>query len=205
MKGILSVVAALLLLNVAALSLWSRVAPPPAAAKSTRVGVFNLSHVVKNYAKFKDCQDEMKKRVGRFQEIDARKKKSGEKIAEELQRPDLTADRRAELGKKLIKLQREIEDNKAEAQATITKEQERQLKTLYAEIGAVARRLARERGLDLVMHHNDVSTETERTTPANISRKMQAGAFIPIYIEPDIDLTESILEDLHEGMKRERL
>ena len=202
MKGILSVVAALLLLNVAALSLWSRAAPPPASAKSTRVGVFNLSYVVKNYEKFKVYQIELKKLLDPFQEIDTSKKKEGEEIAEQLKEVDLDADGRKGLEKKLTKLQREIEDNKAEAQAVLVKEQERQLKSLHADVEAVVRRLAKERSFDLVMHHNEVITEAERTWHPNIARKMQAGSFMPIYIEPSIDLGDAILEELHKDMKR---
>ena len=201
MKGILHVVAALLLLNVAALTLWSRAAPPTASAKSTRVGVYNQAYVVKNYEKFKRYQVELKNRVDPFQKIDTDKKEQGSKLSEELKDSELAAERRKEIEKELTKIQREIEDNKKEAQAVLIKAQERQLQSLYGDIEAVVRRLATNRGLDLVMHYNDALTETERKSAPNIARKMQAGAFMPVFIEPSIELSEVILEELHKDME----
>jgi Skp family chaperone for outer membrane proteins len=205
MKGILHVVAALLLLNVAALTLWSRAAPPPPAARPTRVAVFNLTRVVKNYEKFKTYQIELAGKVDPFQKRDTEKKKRAEKLAEEAKDVNLTPDQRAKLEKSLTKLQREIEDNKAEAQAVLVKAQERQLVSLYTEVEAVARRLAKQRGYDLVMHFNDAEDEAERRSPANVARKMQAGALMPIHAGPGVDLSEAILEELHKDMKRESL
>ena len=201
MKGTLQVVAALLLLNVAALALWSRAAPPP-AARPTRVAVFNLAHVGKKYEKFKAYQIEVKKKLDPFQKRDAEKTKRAEKLAEEAKDVNLTADQRTQLEKKLTKLRREIEDNKAEAEAILVKSQERQVVVLYGEIEAVALRLANQRGYDLVMHYTDVD-KPDRKSAENIARKMQAGALMPIYIEPSIDLTDAILNELHKDMKRE--
>jgi Skp family chaperone for outer membrane proteins len=165
MKGILQVVAALLVLNVAALTLWSRAAPPPPVARTTRVAVINLTRIIKNYDKFKNYQIELKQKVDPFQKRDLEMKTRGEKLAKEAQDVNLTPDERAKLEKTLTKLQREIEDNKAEAQAFLVKAQERQLVSLYTDVEAVARRLAKQRGYDLVMHFNDAQDEAERMSP----------------------------------------
>ena len=205
MKGTLSVVAALLLLNAAALTLWSRAAPPPVAARNTRVAVFNLTYVLKNYEKFKGYQIDLKKQIDPLEKIDGTKKKRAEKLAEVLKDANLTAERRAEIEKKVTRIQREIEDNKAEAQRLLVKEQERQLVTLYEDVETVSRRLAKERGIDLLLHYNDVVEKAELKSPANIARKMQAGALMPMVVEPGIDLSEAVLEELHKDMKKEEL
>jgi Skp family chaperone for outer membrane proteins len=158
-----------------------------------------------NYEKFKVYQMELKAKVDPFQAKDTDLKKQGEKFAEDAKDVTLTPDQRAKIEKKLTRLQREVEDNKAEAQAILVKAQERQLQTLYNDVETVARRLAKQRGFDLVMHFNDAEDRAERNSPANIARKMQAGALMPMVVEPGTDLSEAILEELHKDLKRESL
>jgi Skp family chaperone for outer membrane proteins len=205
MKGILQVVAALLLLNVAALALWSRAAPPPPAARTTRVAVFNMSRVIKNYEKFKIYQAELAQKIDPFQKRDYAWKAEGAKLAEKAQQP-MTTDSRPkpkEIEKRLEELVRLIEGNKAEAQKVLIEEQERQLVSLYTDVEAVASRVAKQRGYDLVLHHRDVAAKGEWSAQS-ITRKPQEGPLVAIYIDPTIDLTDSILEELHEDMKKER-
>ena len=202
MKGTLQIVAALLLLNIAALTLWSRAAPPPLAAQSTRVAVFNLTRVIKNYAKFKAYQIELEQKIAPFRKRDDDIKERGEKLAEEAKDVNLTPDERAKIEKQLTKLQREVEDNKAEAQAFLVKAQERELVSLYTDVEAVARRLAKQRGYSLVMHYNEAAGKAEWSAQS-ITRKTQVGPLVPIYVDPSIDLSEAILEELHKDMKRE--
>ena len=204
MKGILQVVAALLLLNVAALTLWSRAAPPPPVARPTRVAVFDLTRVIKNYDKYKAYQIELAKKMDPFQKRDRELKEEGGKLAEEANEVNLTADLRALIEKKLTKLQRKIEDNKTEAQAVLVKAQERQLVSLYTDVEAVARRIAKQRGYDLVMHYNGAPGK-EEWSAQSITRKTQAGPLVPIFVEPNLDLSDAILIELHKDMKREDL
>ena len=178
--------------------LWAQA---PAAAPSgtkTKVGVLNLTYVIKNYSKFKNYQDQLKTKVDPFQAKDTLWKTDGEKLAKEAQLPSTLPGRRDEIEKKLKEYQRQIEDNKTEAQKVLVKEQEAQLVTLYGDIRNVVDKFAVAHGYDLVLHYNDVAKE-EYWNPQNVARKMQAGACIPLYMSGTVDISEYILRTLNQS------
>ena len=89
-------------------------------------------------------------------------------------------------------------------QAVLVKAQERQLVLLYTDVEAVARRIAKQRGYDLVMHYNGAPGK-EEWSAQSITRKTQVGPLVPIFVEPNLDLSDAILIELHKDMKREDL
>jgi Skp family chaperone for outer membrane proteins len=173
---------------------------PPASPPRTRVGLVNLSHAIKSYDKFKFYQEDVKTALKPYQEREAELKKKGDALAEEVKSPETAADRKPALQKKLLGLQREMEDNKAEAQRIIAEKQNKQLKVLYQDVEKVVRRYAKARGFDLVLHYNDLVKEEAYTTE-NILRKMQAGACMPLYTAPGIDITDEVMTALNEDFR----
>jgi len=177
--------------------LWAQTPGAAPTVAKTKVGVVNLTKVIKNYSKFKTYQDQLKAKVDPFQLRDTAYKTEGEKLAKDAQQPATTAANRDIIEKRLKELQRLIEDNKAEAQKVLVKEQEAQLVTLYKDIRMVVDKFAVSHGYDLIMHYNDVITPEEYWSPPNIARKMQAGAAMPMYMSGTVDISDYILATLN--------
>lgn len=168
-----------------------------AAAPKTKVGLLNLTYVIKNYNKFKNFQEDLKKTVEPFQTKDTGLKTEGEKIAKEAQTPATTAARREAIEKRLKEIQRDIEDNKNEAQKVVVKKQEDQLKILYMDVRGIVERYAQAHGFEMVLHYNDATTQEEYWSPTNIARKMQAGALMPMYMANGLDISANIVATLN--------
>ena len=177
--------------------LWAQTPAAVPSGTKTKVGVFNLTYVIKNYTKFKSYQDQLKSKVDPFQLRDTAYKTEGEKLAKDAQQPAANAATRDGIEKRLKELQRLIEDNKAEAQKVLVKEQEAQLVTLYKDIRMVVDKFAVSHGYDLIMHYNDVITAEEYWSPPNIARKMQAGAAMPMYMSGTVDISDYVLTTLN--------
>jgi Skp family chaperone for outer membrane proteins len=172
---------------------------PPAPTNKSRVALLNLTYVVKNYTKFKTFQDELKAAVDPFQAKDAAWKKEGEALVKESQAPATTQQKREEIEAKLKDLQRKIEDNKVEASKVLNKKQGEQLKILYNDVRVAAWRHASAHGIDMVLHYNDAITEADYNSEPNISRKMQAGALMPIYMANGVDVSVQIVQLLNQS------
>ncbi|MGL4550740.1 MAG: OmpH family outer membrane protein [Gemmataceae bacterium] len=172
----------------------------PTAPVKSRVALLNLTYVIKNYAKFKTFQDELKSSVDPFQAKDTAWKKEGEVAAKESQDPKTTAEKRDQIEKRLKELTRLIEDNKMEASKVLNKKQGEQLKILYNDVRVAAYRYAQAHGHDMVLHYNDAVTEQDYNSEPNISRKMQAGALMPIFMAPGVDVSMDIVKALNAQM-----
>jgi Skp family chaperone for outer membrane proteins len=182
--------------------LWAQTGARPAAAEpKTKVAVFNLTYVVKNYEKFKAFQEDLKASVTPFQGKDAAYKADADKFAKELQGPNVTQDRREQIEKQLTELKRKIEDNKQEAQKALVKKQESQLVILYGDVRTVVEKVAASRGFEMVLHFNDATTQQEYWAAPNIMRKMQAGALMPMYWSSSLDISVDIVSTLNASWK----
>jgi Skp family chaperone for outer membrane proteins len=198
MKGTLSIGSVLVLLAILLFTVHTPAVAPPTRIGGTRVAVFNLTAVIKSYTKFKTFQAELKAAVDPFQARDTAWKKEGERLAKEAQSPDTTPQRKEELEEQLKDLQRRIEDNKARASKALQKRQGEQLAELYSDVERAARRLAKDRGYDLILHYNDATDDADRRSEANVTRKMQAGALIPIFAGPGVDISEDVAAALND-------
>jgi Skp family chaperone for outer membrane proteins len=174
-------------------------APAPAAAPAprTRVALLNLTYVMKNYAKFITFQEEMKKSFTPFQQFERDKKAAAETLSKEAQDPKTAESRRDDLVKQLKGIQRELEDNKAAAQAFLGKKGDEQMKILYLDIMEAAQRYARAHDFELVLHYNDATTREDFLSPQNIARKLQAGALMPLYAVAGLDISKEVVEALN--------
>src|SRR5262249_24979543 len=110
-----------------------------------------------------------------------------------------TADKRDQIEKKLKELQRQIEDNKNDAQKQLIKKQEEQLKTLYADVYNVVQRVAQAHGYEMVLHYNDATDKVERWSAQKTARKWNAGALMPMYWAPGIESSDYVAKTLNNG------
>jgi Skp family chaperone for outer membrane proteins len=184
--------------------LWAQPSTPrsaPAAEPKTKVALFNLTYVIKNYEKFKAFQEDLKASVAPFQLKDTTLKTEGQKLTTELQQPTTKEDRREQIEKRLTELKRLIDDNKGDANKTLVKKQEQQLTILYQEVRAVVEKVAMSRGFEMVLHFNDATTQQEYWSAPNIQRKMQAGALMPMYWVESLNISVDIVTTLNASYK----
>jgi Skp family chaperone for outer membrane proteins len=178
---------------------WSEMKPKPPAPR-TRIGLVNLSHVVKNYAKYERFQTEIKEIIERYQKRDKDLRESSDRLNKQLEDISLSEEEREEIEKKVKKLSRNIEENNEEAKKVLSKKSDAQMVVLYAEVEKAAERYAKAHDLDLVMHYNDAVDEAERNGAANVARKFKDGACLPLYVGPGIAISDAVIEILNKEL-----
>jgi Skp family chaperone for outer membrane proteins len=183
--------------------LWAQgpASPAPAAGAKSRVGLVNLTYVIKNYEKFKAFQEELKKTVEPFQATDNKLKGEMDNLTKEAQKPGTTAEKREQMERRHKELARQLEDNKNEAQKKLVKKQEEQLRILYMDVRSVVHRYAQAHGFDMVLHYNDAVTQQDYDSAQNIARKMQAGALVPLYTSNGLDISYNVMTTLNQQYK----
>jgi Skp family chaperone for outer membrane proteins len=180
---------------------WS--AGPPAQPK-TRVGLVNLAHVIKKYKKFYAFQEELKNAIDPFHKRDEALKQKVDDLTKESKAPMTSDDRREEIARLIKQATDDATANKQKASVVLTAKQEAQMKVLYTEIREAVRRHAESHGLEVVMHYQDAVDPKELDSAQNISRKMTAGAAIPVYIAPGVDISEEIIVALNTAYERKK-
>lgn len=176
----------------------------PPTPKFTTV-YLNLTTVVKNYDRFKQFSHEMREEVSETETKVQKMKGQLDAGVRELADPKLTQDERKAIERRLTLQQRRLEDTVKDGREFISKRTDEQLVTIYQDICAEATRYAKAHGIEAVLHYNDAPMDSkEYNTPQNVSRKMQAGALMPIYLAPGADISDKVVEALnarHHGGK----
>jgi Skp family chaperone for outer membrane proteins len=176
---------------------------PAAAEPHTRIALLNLSYVVKNYDKFKAFQAEMKNSLQTFQDRDKAKAAQIEAINKELAKGEaVPAPQREAYMKQLKQVEREKEDNSNDARNFLGKKSDEQMVILYREVQDTAQRYAVAHNFELVLHYNDAIDPNEYWSPANVMRKMQAGACMPLYYTPGMEISQQVVLALNANYKR---
>ena len=176
-------------------------------APRTRIGLLNLTCVIKNYTKYKKFREEVAKIVAPFQERDAKLRAQLKKLRDQAENPSLVPakgeDRdekstKEELEEKAKKIQRQMEDNGQEVKKAIGKRSDDMMQLIYKDVEEAVERYATAHGLELVLHYNDAVTKEEFDSPKNIARKLNTGALMPIYMVSGIDISTEIVDDLNQ-------
>jgi Skp family chaperone for outer membrane proteins len=169
----------------------------------TRIALINLAQVIKSYQKVITFQNEVKGLLQPYQDKAKGIQQQIEAHTKELQKTDLQPANREQLEKNLRAYQRQLEDINAEAKAFWSKKNDEQMVILYKEVMDAAVRYASAHSFELVMHYNDATPEMpEYWHPGNVARKIQAGACIPMYVHPGMEITKPVLEMLNGAFSR---
>ncbi len=167
-----------------------------AVAPTMKVRMVNLQYVIKNYKRTDALRAE---HTELFKQYDAQIKAIKDLIegrTAQLQKPEF-ADKHDAIEKEIKRLQREMQDKTEEARAALDKKQGDLIVLVYREVDEAVRTYARQAGLEMVMHFNDAVVETDRNSAANIARKMSAGACMPMYLAPGLDISQDIVNALN--------
>jgi Skp family chaperone for outer membrane proteins len=210
MSGLIVTVASLIAFG----SVWAK-DQNKADTPRTRIGLVNLTSVIKNYRKYRDFQEEIKDIVGPFQTKDAALRKQLEKLraeAESLSRDANNGEESAEkvrrkkeaLEAKARQVQRQMEDNTAEAKLKLGGRSDEEMKELFHDVEEAVKRYARSHDLDVVLHYNDVLSREEYYSAQNAARKFNTGGLMPLSSVPGIDITNDIADLLNYGQRKEQ-
>jgi Skp family chaperone for outer membrane proteins len=183
------------------------------AAPRTRIGLVNLTYVIKNYQKYKDFQEEIKDIVEPFQRKDAQLRKKMDKLRAEAGKlglePNLdgkkregTAKKKEALESKAKQLQREMEDNQAQAKLKLGERSDQEMKILFGDVEEAVKRYAASHDLDAVLHFNDATTREDYYSVQNIARKLNSGGLMPLTSVPGIDISKDIADLLNFGPRK---
>jgi Skp family chaperone for outer membrane proteins len=170
-------------------------AEAPAPAPRGRVAVFNLTAVVKNCSKFKTIQEETKAELKKYEDRVTKKRAELDDLRRQIQ--NMPPGAAPELEAKARAVVREIEDVENDAKRQVGEKTDKLTVEIYKDVREAARRYAKDHDLDLVLHYTDPSDGDDALSPANVARKMQAGASVPIYAADGVDVTADLVNLLN--------
>jgi Skp family chaperone for outer membrane proteins len=169
--------------------------PPP--QPQTKVAVLNLSYVIKNYKKWVAFQEEYKKKLeGYDAELNKMKKDYETKDAEAKKITDKGMQEK--LAKDMRDLRNQMQEKTEDGKKALAEMEATQFSTIYKDVQNIAERYARSRGIELIMHYNDGTTDAEVNNPVNIGRKMSQGGCFPLYVTPGMDISKDVLTYLNQ-------
>lgn len=169
----------------------------------TRIGLVNLTYVLKKYKEFSIFKEEMKNLAGPYQKKNEKLKARAEKLKKEKEESKIVPAGLEDIDATLKQLQRQIEENSSEAKKALAKKSEASMKDIYMEVTRTAQEYARTHDLDLVLFYNDAITEKDYMSNANILRKLQTGALLPVYAAPDMDISATIVNILNQTDRKD--
>ena len=183
--------------SVAAGRLWSQDKMPP-AAPDTRIRLINLTYVISNCNKYKAYKEEIKAGSQPYEDRIRKLQGEVETLKKEAAGTDVPAPRRAEIDKTLIQLQADVGTANLDAKTLLAPKASEEMVALYKDVQSACNRYAKAHDLDLVMHYNEPLDPNDFYSPANVERKLGAGALIPLYWADGMDISKEILEILNE-------
>jgi RNA polymerase sigma factor (sigma-70 family) len=175
-------------------------APPADGARppQTRIGLINMSRVLKRSKKLQVIEKDLRKQTQAMQQYLEELRTQVRNLQAAQDANATPADQREQLGRHVKEIIRKIDDE----QATASREMERRngaaLTRVYKEIEDAANRFARAQGLELVLFYTDAVTEADFYNPNNLQRKLsQPGALMPLVVSPGMDITDTVIDVLN--------
>jgi Skp family chaperone for outer membrane proteins len=167
-----------------------------APAPTMRLRMVNLSYVIKNYRRTDLLRAEHTELFKQYDNQINEIKKLIEVRTKQAQDPQF-AEKREALEKEVKRLTREMQDKTEEARVALDKKQGDLIVLVYKEVDEAVRTFARQSNIELVLHYNDAVLESDRMSAPNIARKMSAGACMPMFMAPGLDISQEIVNALN--------
>jgi RNA polymerase sigma factor (sigma-70 family) len=176
-------------------------APAPAdgaCPPQTRIGLINMTRVLKGSKKFQAVEADLRVRTQQLQKEHDAIRREIQKLKAESDDPDTPQSDRARNTKRIRQLQVEMEDKATDAKRTLSDKSNEALAKMYREVEDAANRVAKRDGLELVLFYTDAVTEADFYNPNNLQRKLtQPGALLPLIVAPGMDITETVITALN--------
>jgi Skp family chaperone for outer membrane proteins len=168
-----------------------------APAVSMRMRMVNLQYVIKSYKRTESLRAEHTALFKKYDDELKELKKLSDARTQQMQDPSLTAAQKEAVEKEIKRLQREMKEKSDDAQMALAKKEGDLITLIYSEVEDAVVRYATSHQLDLVLHYNDAVAEVDRKNPQNVARKMSAGACMPMYMAPGLDISKDIVDQLN--------
>jgi Skp family chaperone for outer membrane proteins len=169
-----------------------------AAPPRTRIALLNLTYVVKHLDEYQALQKTVNKQATFFQERVKASHANINKWRREIATPGLAADKKDWLERDIKAELRKIQDDQEEARQKVAKLSNQQTIALYKKVKEAASLYARANAIDLVLHYSDASPDdSDYYSPQNVTRKFQTGAFLPLYWQPDMDISRAVVRAMN--------
>jgi Skp family chaperone for outer membrane proteins len=173
-------------------------ARPPLQSK---IALVNIGQVIKNYNKFKMYNEALKKELEPIQkEIDT-KKNQVTNIQTQLGKPETPQAQREQLEHQSKQLQREVQDRIDESNQKFAKKRMDEMVTIYRDVQNAVANVARNYAIELVMQYNDGVDAAEKYSPASLQQKLGNNAFIPIYNDERMDISNVVIDMLNRAVQ----
>jgi RNA polymerase sigma factor (sigma-70 family) len=164
----------------------------------TRIGLINITRVLKGSKKLQALQAALRTRTQQIQQKLEVLQTEVKKYQAECDDPATPAGRRDQSSSQVRQLQRAMEDEAASAKKVLDRMNGDAVTTTYREVEETANRIATAKGLELVLFYTDVVSEADYYNPTTLQRKLsQPGALVPMIVAPGMDITDSVIEALN--------
>jgi len=174
-------------------------ATAPAAPLRTRIAVVNLQQVIRQYRKWNDFEQSYKNLYGQYNAEFERRKANGVALKSQLEKaPDDAA--REKIQQQLKDLERQVQDLGETAKKQLGKMRDDQAVQIYQEVEQAVQAYARANDIEMVLHFNDAVAPADLYHAANIERKLQTGACMPMYVAPGMNITDIISRMLNDRL-----
>jgi Skp family chaperone for outer membrane proteins len=167
--------------------------PPP----KTKIGVINLSQVVKGYTKWADFEKNYKNYLEQAKAEFDKLKGPAVELKDRLAKMAPDAPDREKVQQELRNTERRLQDFDDDVKKKLAQWEDKVLVQIYQEIHDAVESYARSNDIEMVMHFNDAIAQAELYHPFNVKRKMQTQGTMPIYVTPGMDITKIITDNLN--------
>jgi Skp family chaperone for outer membrane proteins len=164
-----------------------------------KVAVINLMGVVKKYEKWQQFENAYKGAVEKYDKFFEAKKQQLldlKKLFEST--PD--ADKKEQIQTQMKAVEREGQDASEKAKKELGKYREDMAVQIYKEVQEAAARYARAHDIGMVLHYADAEAPAEVYHPINVLRKLQTQPCVPMYVDPELDITNSVSAMLNQAL-----
>jgi Skp family chaperone for outer membrane proteins len=167
------------------------------AAARTTIGVCNIQAVVRNYQKWLDLEKTFKEAIVRDNQQLEQVRQQGLSLKAQLDKIPEGDPSREKVLAELKAAERQIEDLRDSMKKGLAKFQEEQMVQIYREIQEAVTVCARARHIDLVLQYSDPTAAAEMYHPKVVMTKMANPWCLPIYVDPELDLTATVTQMLN--------
>jgi Skp family chaperone for outer membrane proteins len=169
------------------------------APLQSKVYVINLGQVIKNYAKFKSFEEQLKAESQTINRDLENKRAQAIAKQKEIENPALSPAAKDELVKEVKRMERDMQEIVEDAKQKIAKREFDNLVQIYREVQAAVETYARAYAIELVLQYSD-AVGADVYTPANFQHKLSNRACMPIYVDPRMDITEPVTAMLNQKL-----
>ena len=168
-----------------------------AAAARTTIGVVNLQAVVRNYQKWMDLEKTIKDGFAHYNSKYEEIRQQALALKAQLDKIPEGDPSREGVQTQLKAAERKVEDLREEAKKQLGKFQDDMIVQIYREIQEAVTVCAKARHIDMVLQYSDPTAPAEMYHPQVVKHKMGNPWCLPVYVDPELDLTPTVTEMLN--------